>query len=250
MFIYKGHKVFVFANPMIIYFFSFPDPNNISTTIRIPDNKIQVELLPPKKVEQLPPIKIESVDGLTRSSPGIATEDITYTLRITNTSNASDYIIIDADAFPSSLNLYYIDPNELTLAAGASVDVILTIPREDFWIAGTYFVTVNVESRNQLDVVASIITETTITGVVSRQTGQKVILSEFMFEAGGGETALPQWIEVFNSGNATVNLRGWKLRWNSLQPTPCGSDNYIGCGLPHSVTASEVDCYSFWQKFG
>ena len=214
MFTYKGHKVFVFANPFVMLFRTFTDHNDIRTPTVIPDNKIQVELLPPKKVGQLPPIKIESVDGLTRSSPAFATEDITYTLRITNTSNASDYIIIDADAFPPSLNLHYIiDPNELTLAAGASVDVILTIPREDFSQVGTYSVTVNVESTNELDVVASIITETTITV-------PKVIFSEFMFESEGGAGSLPQWIEVYNSSNSEVNLRGWKLQWKSLQPTP------------------------------
>ena len=47
----------------------------------------------------------------------------------------------------------------------------------------------------------------------------RVVFSEFMFEAGGGNTALPQWIEVYNSGNSAVNLRGWKLRWKRLKPS-------------------------------
>ena len=47
----------------------------------------------------------------------------------------------------------------------------------------------------------------------------KVFFSEFMFEVSGEEAALPQWFEVYNNGNAAVNLRGWKLQWKNPLPS-------------------------------
>ena len=40
-----------------------------------------------------------------------------------------------------------------------------------------------------------------------------------MFESEGGDDSLPQWIEVYNDSKLNVNLRGWKLQWNRLQPS-------------------------------
>ena len=52
------------------------------------------------------------------------------------------------------------------------------------------------------------------------QSTHKVIISEFMFEVGGEEVGLPQWIEVYNNSTVEVNLRGWKLQWRKVKPTP------------------------------
>ena len=228
LFTYKGHKIWIFANPVVMWFRTFTDHNDLRNPIVIPDNKIQVELLPP--------IKIEGVDGLTRSSRPDNAEDITYTLRITNISNSSDRVYIKA------LNpglLYNISPGQATLAPGASQDVTLTLPRLGaILFPNTYRVTVYVESKNKDDVVASIITETTITAAstptnptnptnpinptnptLPGQVTPKVIFSEFMFESDGGAGSLPQWIEVHNSSLSNVNLRGWKLSWKRLQPS-------------------------------
>ncbi len=52
---------------------------------------------------------------------------------------------------------------------------------------------------------------------VAGQAGQ-LILSEFMFESEGGLHAFPQWIEVFNTTDTAINLRGWQLEWYRKEP--------------------------------
>ena len=221
IFIYKDKVVMTWLTSLMTRFLSPTDLTDIGgTSVEIPNNTIQVELLPP--------IKIEGVDGLTRSSRPDNTEDITYTLRITNTSDASDKVYIKA-LHPDRLQ-YNISPAQATLAPGTSQDVILTLPRLGLiLLPNTYRVTVYVESENNDDVVASVLTETTITAAstptnpinptLPGQETPKVIFSEFMFESEGGTGSLPQWIEVHNSSLSNVNLRGWKLSWKRLQPS-------------------------------
>ena len=53
--------------------------------------------------------------------------------------------------------------------------------------------------------------------VVKGSTGQ-IILSEIMFESEGGINSLPQWIELYNTTNTSINIRGWQLEFYRRQP--------------------------------
>ena len=179
---------------------------------------------PSAEPSQPPRITVFSIDGLTRRSTTGNVGDITYNFLISNDGGESDTVAMSTRGDVSTAS---ISPNNFSLEPKASEDVILTLPRAELSEAGIYIVAVDVESESEDDIVATIVTETTITHLPNPTnptqpdlSTHKVIFSEFMFEAGAGETDLPQWIEVYNSSNSTVNLNGWKLQWNSLQPTP------------------------------
>ncbi len=173
-------------------------------------------------------IKLESVGSLTQTSTTSDTEDIIYTLRITNRGEALDqaYLTVSGDLEDATL-----DSEVVAFEPKVFKVVTLTLPRTALSIAGTYSVEVKATSENDSAVTATIITKTIITPGESErpgstpdltppeQTTHQVILSEFMFETGGGEAALPQWIEVYNNSRSAVNLRGWKLHWNWKRST-------------------------------
>ncbi len=198
-------------------------------------------------------LTLEGLDGLTRTSTTSDTDDITYTLRITNTGSNLDRI--DFEPVSDSTDTAILDQTELTLFPDSYEDITLTIPRTALSTAGTYTISVIAESQNDSRINAFVITETIITGEASSETDEtdedseedengeaggasgaggtdetdqtpteqatyRVIFSEFMFEAGGDEAGLPQWLEVYNNGSTEVNLSGWKLHWKSPQPAP------------------------------
>ena len=162
------------------------------------------------------------------------TRDATYTLNIENNGTNLDQIFLTVSG---ELDNATLNPTKVLLDPGTEGVVTLTIPRASFSKPGSFEMNVTAVSENDVAAAATfsiyvyvtddrpIIPDPTLptpdpTLPTPDQSTNKVILSEFMFEAGGGKTALPQWIEVYNSGNSAVNLRGWKLEWNSLQPTP------------------------------
>ena len=178
---------------------------------------------------------LDGLNALTRTSTTDDAEDITYTLRLTNTGTSSDGInfAISGDVGTATINL-----NRIVLFPDSFEDITLTIPRAALSAAGTYNVAVTATSENDPTVTTTLTTKTTVTGdTVPGDTStpinptnpieptgpdvstHQVVLSEFMFEAGGGETDLPQWIEVYNNSSSVVNLSGWKLHWKSLKPS-------------------------------
>ena len=195
-------------------------------------------------------IVLEGLGDLTQTSNTSDTEDITYTLRITNTGDSLD--ALELSMLSDSIDTAILDQTEITLFPDSYEDITLTIPRTALSEAGTYQITVIAESHNDRSVIVSVVTETIITGDASTETDEgdeddeddeddeaggdsetgetdqtpteqatyRVIFSEFMFEAGGDEAGLPQWIEVYNNSSTEVNLSGWKLHWKSLQPAP------------------------------
>ena len=176
-------------------------------------------------------LTLESIDSLSRTTETTETADVVYTLRVTNTGRTSDTIdlTVSGDVADAVLS-----ETSISLDAGASQDITLTIPRTALTATGTYNVTVTATPESDSTTIATIVTETVITDEPitstepSEQTEQtlpedvthEVIFSEFMFESVGGEDGLPQWIEVYNNSTKEVNLNGWKLNWKRLQPIP------------------------------
>ena len=174
------------------------------------------------------------------------TDDITFTVSVSHTADGRGLISLQATVKgPEGTNLTPLFLDSVTINKGGSQDVTITAPRWNsdtptgFKDVGTYTITFeakllwNLSTATQFNPPPSVSTDLTLT-VESPTIGPtnptgptqpvlstgKVVLSEFMFETGGGETPLPQWIEVYNNSSATVNLRGWKLQWESLQPSP------------------------------
>ena len=191
---------------------------------------------------------LQPVGSFSKTTTTEDTEDITYTLRVTNAGNRSDQVILTVSS--RDVSTATLDQSSVTLDPAAHIDVTLTIPRAELTTGNkTYRVTVLASSINSS---AAINSRTTITVVRfptqtdptvfpptqtdptvfppiqtdptgstdPSQSTYQVVLSEYMFEAGVGETNLPQWIEVYNNSSSEVNLRGWKLQWESLKPSP------------------------------
>ncbi len=181
-------------------------------------------------------IALEGVGSLTQNTKPTDTEDVTFTLRVTNTGNTLDLINLTVSG---DVDTAILDPTSVELEPETYEDVTLTIPRAALSEERTYSVTITATSDNDSTVTAIIVTKTVIAGDPStsteptEQTGtteqteqtlsdkstRKVVFSEFMFESEGGENGLPQWIEVYNSSTRDINLRGWKLDWKRLQPS-------------------------------
>ena len=182
-------------------------------------------------------VTLENVDSLSRTTATTETADIIYTLRVTNSGSESDTInlTVSGDVADATLS-----ETSISLDAGASQDITLTIPRTALTATGTYNVTVTATPESNSTTTATIVTETVIMDEpitstepseqtdTTEQTEQtlpedvthKVVFSEFMFESVGGEDGLPQWIEVHNNSTKEVNLNGWKLNWKRLHPIP------------------------------
>ena len=203
----------------------------------------------------------KSSDPLNQTTNINDTNNFTWTLRVSNTSEHIDIYNFEVS---SVLIGVVVNPNEITIDADDSGTVTMTVSRRALTNAGKH--TVYVVAKSQfypsdqsvitititVEVDTSTSTTTPPTSTTTPPTStttpptstttpptstttpptstttptepdlstHKVILSEFMFEAGGGNTALPQWIEVYNDSNSTVNLKDWKFQWNSLQLTP------------------------------
>ena len=162
-------------------------------------------------------ITLENVDSLSQTTPTTETADVTYTLRVTNTGSESDTInlTVSGDVADATLS-----ETSISLDAGASQDITLTIPRTALTAAGTYNVTVTATSESDTTTTATIVTETVVTSEpltsAEQDVTHKVVFSEFMFESVGRDR-LPQWVEVYNNSTKEINLNGWKLHLKRLQ---------------------------------
>ena len=182
-------------------------------------------------------LALEGVGSLTQTTSTADTDDITYTLRVTNTSDTIDQVELTASGDVDTATL---DPTSVVLEAGTYDDVTLTIPRAALSDAGTYSVPVTATSEKDSTVIAIVTTQTIITDdsltptdptepteqtdptdptdpTLSDKSTHTVVFSEFMFESVGGEDRLPQWIEVYNNSAKEINLNGWKLKLKRLQ---------------------------------
>ena len=168
---------------------------------------------------------LENVDSLSQTTPTTETADVTYTLRVTNTGSVRDTIdlTVSGDVADATLS-----ETSISLDAGASQDITLTIPRTALTAAGTYNVTVTAPSESDTTVTAQITATVIVTSGPGEtpthetppiQTKNTVVFSEFMFESVGAN-GLPQWIEVYNNSTKEINLNGWKLHWKRLYPIP------------------------------
>ncbi len=197
-------------------------------------------------------IALAGVGSLTQTITTDATADVTYILRVSNigtTSNKID-LTMSGDVATATLSATLVP-----LDAGASQNVILTVPWATLAAVGTYDVTVKGTSQGDTTETEKITATTIVTSGPSSDTPtpdtptpdtptpdtptpdtptpdtptpdtqpdqslKTVVFSEFMFESAGGENGLPQWIEVYNNSTKEVNLNGWKLHWKHLQPIP------------------------------
>ena len=204
---------------------------------------------------------LEALEGPTTKD---GTNDITYTLRVTNAGNAPDGInfSIHGDVGTARVNQLRIE-----LFPASDADITLTLPGTALSVAGTYNVAVTATSENNPFVTATVATKTTVTGnavtgntatggtgtgdpstpadptVPLEPTGpdlstHQVVISEFMFEASVGRIGLPQWIEVYNNSSSEVNLNGWKLNWTNLKPSPL--DTTITIDKDFRIPAQQV----------
>ena len=179
-------------------------------------------------------VKLEGVGSLTQTTATTDTEDITYTLRVTNSGDALDQVHLTVSG---DVDTATIEPTAVVLEPDTYNDVTLTIPRAALLDAGTYNVTVTASSEldstiTTIVTIKTIITDDTSTPTdpteptqptqptdptLSDKSTHKVVFSEFMFESVGGENGLPQWIEVYNNSAKEINLNGWKLKLKRLQ---------------------------------
>ncbi len=183
----------------------------------------------------VPNVSLEVLDDSTKATTTDDTDDITYTLRVTNTGNVGDgiHFTIFGDIETATVNR-----SGTQLFRNAYEDITLTIPRTALLSAGTYNVTVTAASEIDPRVTATVTTKTTVTGdtvTVGPGTGDtptppeppppdlsthRVVFSEIMFASEGGANGLPQWAEIYNNSTYDINLRGWKLQWKQLKPIP------------------------------
>ena len=91
-------------------------------------------------------------------------------------------------------------------------------------VPGTYYFGVCIDSvtgenntANNCSTAVSITVTAPPPVIVKGKMGQ-IILSEFMFESTGGLNSLPQWIELYNTTNTDINVRGWQLEWYRREP--------------------------------
>ena len=183
------------------------------------------------------------------------TGDATFTYVVENAGANADQIDLTVSGEIANATL---SPTPVSVASGAEAEVTLTIPRASLLNKQTkpyaYSIRVTAVSKNDATVTDTFRTllviiddrpppdptqqpttgtpdptqptpkSTQPTPVISDTSSHGVVFSEFMFESGDGEDALPRWIEVYNNKNATVNLRGWKLDWKWQDPSQPGAE--------------------------
>ena len=86
-----------------------------------------------------------------------ASAGVRYTLRVTNTGNTDDVIRLSSGSARTTLS-----PTSVSLAAGASANVTLTVPGSALATAGDYTVKVKATSQGDSSKIAEITTTTTI----------------------------------------------------------------------------------------
>ena len=186
-----------------------------------------------------------------------STEDITYTFRVTNSGTLTDTINLEMLGDVTGVVL---SQTKMELAPDVAQDVTVTMPRSALTEQRTYRLTVKATSEGDPTQVAQLIFQTVLTDedpedVVIEETTQSIIITEFMFETTEGADALPLWIELYNNSTAAVNLRGWKLQWQQMKPTPVEltltiKEDFTIPSLQCRLIVSTFDRHSGGSKLG
>ena len=167
-------------------------------------------------------ISLSVIGDANRITTNADSNDIVYSLRITNHSGYQDLSVnltladIGNYGNVDPTQVYFSDASVI-LAVGASSEVTLTIPRDlmdrqDFILA-----TVLATPEGGIPITTTISVDVRI--VPGDLPIHRVVISEFMFESEGGNNILPQWIELHNRGDSKINLRDYKLEWRRMQPS-------------------------------
>ena len=122
-----------------------------------------------------------------------ASEGVSYTLKITNISNTDDVIDLTTSSDAATLS-----QTVVSLAAGASAEIILTISGDDLAIAGQYEVKVTATSQVDKTKTAVISTKTTILPVYDVTLAG---VSDLMTETSDASEGVSYKFIVTNTGN-------------------------------------------------
>ena len=192
-------------------------------------------------------VTLSEVGSKTQIIAPDSTEDVTYTLRVTNSGTVSDTVNLEMLGDVTGVVL---SQNSIDLEPDVAQDVTLTVPRNVLTEQRIYRITVKGTSEGDPTQIAQIIFQTVVTddpeNVVIPETTEAVIFTEFMFETTGGEDSLPQWIELFNNSTSEVNLRGWKLQWRKVKPVPVE----ITLTVKENFTIPSQQCRIIVSTFG
>ncbi len=137
-------------------------------------------------------VSLAGVGNLTTETAD-ASAGVSYTLKVTNTSNTDDVIDLAASDEAATLS-----QTSVSLASGASVEVTLTISADALTIAGKYDVIITATSQGDSTKTAEITTTTTITPVYGVMLAGVGNLTTETADASEGVTYT---LNVTNAGN-------------------------------------------------
>ncbi len=128
-----------------------------------------------------------------------ASAGVSYTIRVKNTGNTADTITLTtSEGVEATLS-----ESSISLAAGASSDVTLTIAKDALLAAGVYKVKVTATSKGDSTKTAEILTETTIPLVFDVELTSDADLTTETTDAG---SQLSWTIRVTNTGNSGTGV--------------------------------------------
>ena len=122
-----------------------------------------------------------------------ASEGVSYILTITNTGNTDDVIDLTSSNAAATLS-----QTSVSLAAGASAEVTITISGDDLATAGDYEVTVTATSQGDTEKTAEVATKTTILPVHSVTLAG---IGELTTETSDASEGVSYMLTVTNTGN-------------------------------------------------
>ncbi len=144
-------------------------------------------------------VTLTGVGALTKRTAD-ASAGVRYTVRVTNTGNTNDVIRLSSSGSASAT----LSRTSVSLAAGASTNVTLTIPGNALTTAGDYAVKVMATSRGDTTKTAEITTTTTILPVY-RVT--LVGVGNLTKETTDASAGVSYTLRVTNSGNTNDTIR-------------------------------------------
>ena len=137
-------------------------------------------------------VTLAGVSTLTKRTTD-ASAGVRYTLRVTNTGNTNDVIRLSSGSTRATLS-----PTSVSLAAGASANVTLTVPGSALATAGDYTVKVKATSQGDSSKIAEITTTTTILPVYGvALTG----VGDLTTETADASEGVAYTLTVTNNGN-------------------------------------------------
>ncbi len=171
-------------------------------------------------------VTLAGVGALTKRTTD-ASAGVTYTLRVTNTGNIDDVIRLSSSG---SVNAR-LSRTSVSLAAGASTNVTLTVPGTALTTAGNYAVKVTATSQGDRTKTAEVTTTTTILPVYSVTL---VGVGNLTTETTDASAGVSYTLRVTNSGNTndTIRLATSGDATATVSPTSVS----LNQGASHTVT--------------